>query len=766
MADAFLETGPAGAGVTDVKSGMDGSGAPASPFTVKLVDAETEDLITIGARLSDGRKRPGEGNALSGGFSADDEPEGRLTAEASFSARAVLSNAKTLLSDRHYAVYVPTETLRAIWDTFPELQDPTLEKTAAEIRVNGDVFSAEVEIYRGRSDLPGDALLLYPKDDQGVAKPFTWAFGLTQIDVVLHFGWEFRVPAEKAHHVLRCDPVMVLQPEGDTARRFLAMADRVAEGFPTWFAPAAPKTLVRESTAREFNGVLEAAKTILAAYERLLPWFRMSPKTKTRSSQTLGSAEQMRSFTAATAAYIATHPDELMESAVDTGVRIGARAFLPKRTLIDGAMEDRDIPENRAVVGFLMSVEQKLAEAFQIASGKVGPVGGAGGAGGAVGGVTTPDTQPPQPGAAQRPARRRHFTQTEHGRYVAGTALLEAFAAHEPQTHFTVVDAIRLGFEVRRAGRIRAALAGAFPFHARALPRMPFPTPVFERIGPYREVWHLMRAWFKSGLGGNAKPAVATEVKEDFVLEALDTPRLYERLVVTVLLDGIRSAGLTLASVDSIPWPTHPVTSANRWVFTGSAADGADARVTLWYEPAIYAPGDADRHGVELLRTTSWRLRPEGLVPGIPRAQLPLPPHYAPDVVILVETKEKDEGTADDWSRTWLVGDAKLRRPLKTVESEVMRAMMKYGVTTRPVRPADRMECVRLMCAIPERGFTGMTLSDLAPAAGPDVSVEVLTPDALSTGLVERVHALLGAGPVSGGWKAATAVGPTDAVRV
>ncbi|EHY30181.1 hypothetical protein, partial [Sutterella parvirubra] len=583
MADAFLETGPAGAGVTDVKSGMDGSGAPASPFIVKLVDAETEDLITIGARLSDGRKRPGEGNALSGGFSADDEPEGRLTAEASFSARAVLSNAKTLLSDRHYAVYVPTETLRAIWDTFPELQDPTLEKTAAEIRVNGDVFSAEVEIYRGRSDLPGDALLLYPKDDQGVAKPFTWAFGLTQIDVVLHFGWEFRVPAEKAHHVLRCDPVMVLQPEGDTARRFLAMADRVAEGFLTWFAPAAPKTLVRESTAREFNGVLEAAKTILAAYERLLPWFRMSPKTKTRSSQTLGSAEQMRSFTAATAAYIATHPDELMESAVDTGVRIGARAFLPKRTLIDGAMEDRDIPENRAVVGFLMSVEQKLAEAFQIASGKVGPVGGAGGA---VGGVTTPDTQPPQPGAAQRPARRRHFTQTEHGRYVAGTALLEAFAAHEPQTHFTVVDAIRLGFEVRRAGRIRAALAGAFPFHARALPRMPFPTPVFERIGPYREVWHLMRAWFKSGLGGNAKPAVATEVKEDFVLEALDTPRLYERLVVTVLLDGIRSAGLTLASVDSIPWPTHPVTSANRWVFTGSAADGADARVTLWYEPA------------------------------------------------------------------------------------------------------------------------------------------------------------------------------------
>ena len=249
------ETQAAGAGVTDMKSGMDGSDAPASP-SPSSSSTPRPNLITIGARLSDGRKRPGEGNALSGGFSADDEAEGRLTAEASFSARAVLSNAKTLLSDRHYAVYVPTETLRAIWDTFPNSRTRPW-RTAAEIRVNGDVFSAEVEIYRGRSDLPGDALLLYPKDDQGVAKPFTWAFGLTQIDVVLHFGWEFRVPAEKAHHVLRCDPVMVLQPEGDTARRFLAMADRVAEGFPTWFAPAAPKTLVRESTAREFNGVLK-----------------------------------------------------------------------------------------------------------------------------------------------------------------------------------------------------------------------------------------------------------------------------------------------------------------------------------------------------------------------------------------------------------------------------------------------------------------------------------------------------------------------------
>ena len=56
MADAFLETGPAGAGVTDAKSRMDGSGAPASPFTVKLVDAETEDLITIGAKEACGRR--------------------------------------------------------------------------------------------------------------------------------------------------------------------------------------------------------------------------------------------------------------------------------------------------------------------------------------------------------------------------------------------------------------------------------------------------------------------------------------------------------------------------------------------------------------------------------------------------------------------------------------------------------------------------------------------------------------------------------------
>ena len=291
---------------------------------------------------------------------------------------------------------------------------------------------------------------------------------------------------------------------------------------------------------------------------------------------------------------------------------------------------------------------------------------------------------------------------------------------------------------------------------------MPFPTTVFERIGPYREVWHLMRV-VQVGIGRQRKPAVATEVKEDFVLEALDTPRLYERLVVTVLLDGIRSAGLTLASVDSIPGP-RTVTSANRWVFT---------------DPRRTGPTPASRSGTSPRSTRRGRRPPRGgasahhLLASSPRRARPRNSARATAASAPLRARRRDPGGNEGEGRGHggrLVphlarGRRKLRRPLKTVESEVMRAMMKYGVTTRPVRPADRMECVRLMCAIP----SGLHRDDaLRPHArrGPDVSVEVLTPDALSTGLVERVHALLGAGPVSGGWKAATAVGPTDAVRV
>lgn len=726
-------------------------GAPpsaASPaLTLYLVDAHSHVMTPVGATLVDRRVRCG---APGLGLDDDDDPhEGRLTAAPSFSARTVLATAKTFHSDQQYALMVPPETLEHIHQRTTQFERPTLAKTSGEIMVNGDLFAVDVDVLHDAVGTGEDGLLVSPKDDEGMARIFAWCFGFTQVDLTLNFAWEERAPVSDAHHEFRCDPVMVEQPEGETARRFLAMADRVAAGFPTWFAPAAPKTLVRETAPGAFRGLLDAAQTILAAYERLLPWFRMSPRTKTRSSQTLGSAEQMRSFTAATAAYIATHPDELMESAVDTGVRLGRRAFLPKRTLIDGAAEDRDTPENRAVVGFLMTVERKLRSALLGLGHEAG---------------TTPRSTPrtvvksgrgfsPSGNASDATASR-----PAHSHYVAGTALLEAFASHHAADRIAASDAVKVTLEMRRATSLLRTLAGAFPFHTRPVARMPAPTPVFERIGPYREVWLLMRAWFRSGLGDSAAPAA--DVKEDFVLEALDTPRLYERLVVTVLLDGIRAAGMNLTSVDMIPWPTHPVTSANRWTFEGVAPPGVPASVTLWYEPAVFAPGDVDRHGIGLIRTTSWRLRPEGLIPGLTDAARP--PHYAPDVVILVETgtkpqdsssTEKETGKDVDgpsaWQRTWLVGDAKLRRPSKTIETEVMRALLKYGVTTRPMHPADRMESVRLMCAIPERNFSGMRLGDLAPGAGnyggftPDVNVEVLTPDAVTTELVERVRGIL-----------------------
>lgn len=725
--------------------GMDAS-AP-SRFAVGLVgEVGSGAPVYVGARLLAETKRSAHHGAH---LSEDADPDDSLPGGITISARSVLAGSVEFFSDLHYSFVVPASTLRTIWDSFPDRRDPTLNKTSAEIRVNGSVFPAEVTLLPA-PDHAGYDLVLYPMDEDTLAKPFSWAFGLTQFDVVLLFAWDQPMPYDLAHQVLRCDPVMVLQPEGESARRFLDMADKVAEGFPTWFAPAAPKTLVSDAGPGEFDGIFDAANTIIATYKRLLPWFRTSPRTKTRSALTLGSAEQMRSFTAATAAYIATHPDELMESAVDTGVRVGTRAFLPKRTLIDGTMQDRDTPENRVIVGFLMSVERKLTDVFHSASVKVD-------------GVRTSHFMTRANTGA--PDQRHMITETEHGRYVRGRAILEAFAAHEP-TSDVETDALKLWFALQRTRELLRQLGGAFPFHIRPLPRMPQPSPIFERVGPYREIWHLMRAWFRSNLADEASQL--STVKENFKLETLNTPRLYERLVVTVLLEGLRGSGLTLNSVDMIHWPTHPVTSANRWIFVGETAMGS-ARVTLWYEPAIYAPGDEDRHGVELLRTTSWRLRPEGLIPGQPRSQLPRPPHYSPDIVILVETKATGTDESVEWTRTWLVGDAKLRKPSTAVQTEIVPAMLKYGVATRPMRPADRLECIRLMCAIPERNFNGMQLSDLAVGAGPDISVEVLTPDTLSTGLIEHVKALLGGEAPFGsrlGSDGAAFVGPTGSAQI
>lgn len=780
---------------------LDGASGETTVRIVRFAPDEA-DVCTLVPALWHANPSKTDENALDD----DEAPSGFVGT----SARRVLDHAPSFASDAHYAFVIPAALLERI--RFAEgLPVPDPARCAAQVWVNGERFRCQVfvppecpsaeEPQAGAGILQAeplvseaaagaldnlasfepdqttessdthlspeaaatnaaeghrrttDLVLLPLDDDDEIVKPFTWSFGAAAVAIDLRLGFDQYVNPSRCAHRIDLRPILVMQREGESARRFLAMAERVARGFSTWFAPAAPRGTVSSAEperepdkeidpsrtgVREFSSTLEALETVLAFYEAAAPRLRSAPHTRRGAGERLGSAEQMRSFTAATAAHIVTHPDEWVETTLDTGLRLGSRSFLPKRTLVDADAGERDIPENHAVLGFLMTAAAAARDvlAAHQSAGKASlsrtPIEK----------DEAPSGRSPVPG------------------YVSGAALLEAFAALGSPNQTTAPEELERAAQASllkerslkrfalRAQALLRVLVPAFPFRARPLDRLPAPTHLFTAEPLYRELWLLMRAWFKGVAEGKvldelraASHAAREErsTKEDFVLEALDTPRLYERLAVTVVLEGLAASGLRLASVERIAWPTHDVTCANKWTFVDEA-DGDETRssmrAVLWYEPAVFAPGAVERHGVGLIRTTSWRLKPEGLQPGTPKPHQTLPAHYAPDMVLMVEKAGE---------RHWLIADAKLRRPMKTVESEVMRALLKYGVTTRPADPADRMDAVRLLCAIPSDGFQGMHLNDLMPGLGPDVEVEVVLPDAAATTLTERAREILAA---------------------
>lgn len=782
---------------------LDGASGETTVRIVRFAPDEA-DVCTLVPALWHANPSKTDENALDD----DDAPSGFIGT----SARRVLDHAPSFASDSYYAFVIPAALLERI--RFAEgLPVPDPARCAAQVWVNGERFRCQVfvppecpsaeEPQAGAGILQAeplvseaaagtldnlasfepdqttesseahlsleaassdaaeglrrttDLVLLPLDDDDEIVKPFTWSFGAAAVAIDLRLGFDQYVNPSRCAHRIDLRPILVMQREGEAARRFLAMAERVARGFSTWFAPAAPRGAVSSAEpgrtpdkeiapsragVREFSSTLEALGAVLAFYEAAAPRLRSAPRMRHGAGELLGSAEQMRSFTAATAAHIATHPDEWVETMLDTGLRLGSRSFLPKRTLVDADAGERDIPENHAVLGFLMTVAAAAKDVLD-AHHNADP-------NDASQSIARTEKDEPFSGHSRLPG------------YVSGAALLEAFAAlsspnrtgapgeqERARQAFLQKERLLKRFALRAQALLRV-LVPAFPFRTKALDRLPAPTHLFTAAPLYRELWLLMRAWFK-GVGDGkvldelhaASHAAGEERsrKEDFILEALDTPRLYERLAVTVVLEGLAASGLRLASVERIAWPTHDVTCANKWTFV-EEADGDEtrspARAVLWYEPAVFAPGDVERHGVGLVRTTSWRLKPEGLQPGTPKPCQMLPAHYAPDMVLMVEKAGE---------RHWLIADAKLRRPMKTVETEVMRALLKYGVTTRPADPSDRMEAVRLLCAIPSEGFQGMNLNDLMPGLGPNVEVEVVLPDAEATTLTDRALEILAA---------------------
>lgn len=486
-----------------------------------------------------------------------------------------------------------------------------------------------------------------------------------------------RIIAAEGECVLHADPVVVVIPEGYLAENLAAMARFVADRYESLLAVSTSENEASALAADRLNhagrdplemrdplldrtAVLEK---ILGVFERELPYFRTNSRFRFIQSESVVPLERAHFPAKSAPAYLSAHPEVFTAAPSGGGIVVGGQRVLPRRIPVASALKAGDTYENLAAAAFLSCAADSLdrqrtlaAEVRSRLESMKAPEGFA------------------SPAAPLFAARARLIHALE--------ARLEKLAA-----------LFRLLFLQYRKAFGLAESARALSEAVKASCSLPRKTAVFRSIASYRRIYEAMARWF-------SLDEIAFE-KEKELSAFLSRSRFYEVFFALMkILDGLERRGFRLvrkARFDyaaALPAGLLQTTSAglscaNTFHFERVIDGENQVRVTVYYEPVIRMAGAAPLNGLGLCRTSafSYDASTNSLVPlnqaAADRAV------YTPDIVI----------AAHDGNRCrWFIADAKYASVETAAAQEALPLAFKYLMSVSPIRPADEIAGLWLLC--------------------------------------------------------------------
>ena len=405
-----------------------------------------------------------------------------------------------------------------------------------------------------------------------------------------------------------------------------------------------------KKTDRSLEARLSVLEVILHRFEEELPYFRTNARFLLRTKTRIDSVERLQSPSAASAQYLASHPDEWMPADAAHGFRVGRRTMLPRHALSEVPARDFAIYENRVIIGFLEMLAGDLA-------------------GEAAGTERLSALLPPV---------------APEGYFSICTSLLSVTTPVVKRSSETLS---KIEAKIRELLRhYRAALRTP----GLAVAAIPKRTSVFREIAPYRRLFEAMARWFQ--LGGPLWGKMRT------LLGFLSQSRLYEIYALLRLLEALRASGLVLASRTGFESPGKAragipaVDCANTFLFEHPT--DRTVRVRVWYEPWIGLAGTPPENGMGLVRTTTLALDGNG---STALRQTRGSPFFTPDFVVAVERGEGPQqdpqdplGSQKTLTKRWFVADAKYSNKRTTVLMRTVPLALRYLLSMGPAESAGR----------------------------------------------------------------------------
>ncbi len=243
----------------------------------------------------------------------------------------------------------------------------------------------------------------------------------------------------------------------------------------------------------------------------------------------------------------------------------------------------------------------------------------------------------------------------------------------------------------------------------------PLPTQIFLSIPAYRVLYDAILRWYKMDA-----LSVATE---ELLFGAFERSQLYELFCLLWQLNSFKKAGLHCVKVDHYDYAflskLKQSQLPNTFYFERKDDQGNLCKLTLFYEPAINAPGDTlprCENGVELMRTSPLAIDQEAENFQLKHIQSPENLFYTPDFVVRTENAKGKV--------TWFISDAKYSDYKTVMKERTPEIVLKYLFSTAPVVTNEDVAGVWLFYHWKNSSFLLKSAQLWNPTHRPDVHYE------------------------------------------
>ena len=474
-----------------------------------------------------------------------------------------------LKEDEKYKLRVVTDSPGIISDISIVVDGEEVAKGIAEERVNyrtddGVSFYVYAPTLLGSSEFESKILLLI--------------HGFARIEVSLSF-------ASGKTMILESDdiPVLVRGNREQETKRVDSMFDALFSAPPSqplqWMLTGTPSSDGRfsiveggttSSASRSVSTFLQVTHQVLTGFERLLPSFRGHVRSSIREVPTRVPGNKVRVAGAREAYWIASHPDLLQRSRIESGIRMGSGFYMPRFVQTDQRTHSYDTYENRLIVSFLSACAQRLGRISTLIESERG----------------------------YSESIKRAMNPFSVEGYVFTSLLITSSGQRRMETILERADALR-----KKATILQHAYKTAMPGveAERFLP--PRRSKVFQEVVPYTQLYELIMEWCAMG---------DLDIRGSLLaLRTARMDRFYEYYVLLSVLSRLYEHGFRPCSTVESPigiveyslsrtsrYYRNEGQVANRYVL-----DGEMGTVTLYYQPVIY--GDSrEENGIYLHRTS------------------------------------------------------------------------------------------------------------------------------------------------------------------